>query len=117
MDGGVDIPIDEIIASIEAVKLPRKLVTISGGDPFYQPEELLELCTRLKALHYNIWVYTGFTFEQLENSPCLPYIDVLVDGLFQRENRTLALRFRGSPNQRLIDVQETLKSGILATLE
>ncbi len=82
-------------------------ITISGGDPFYNPIGLAELLQRLKhATNANIWCYTGYTIEEiLANhtlSRPLPYIDVLVDGPFVLSHRNLALPFRGSSNQRII---------------
>ena len=87
-------------------------VTISGGDPFYQPEALLELLKQLKQHSINIWVYTGFTYEYLLNTYLqhLQHIDILVDGLFLIAEKDLSLRFKGSRNQRVIDVQESLKN-------
>lgn len=81
-------------------------VTLTGGDPFFAPEQLLPL---LKAIHEtdkNIWCYTGYTYEQILADPerrvLLRYIDVLVDGPYIECQRTLSLPFRGSSNQRLV---------------
>lgn len=82
-------------------------ITISGGDPFYNPEELLALVKRLKEeTGMNIWCYTGYTMEYLLRNPCyrapLDYIDVLVDGPFVESLYDPRLSFRGSSNQRII---------------
>lgn len=86
-------------------------VSLSGGDPFYQIDNLLPLLQKIKNLGKNIWCYTGYTYEQIINdeklSEALPYIDVLVDGRFDNTKRDVDLRFRGSSNQRLIDVRKS----------
>lgn len=82
-------------------------ITISGGDPFYHPEELCKLLRKLKEeTRQNIWCYTGYTIEFLLSKPkykeALQYIDVLVDGPFVQKLFDPKLPFRGSSNQRLI---------------
>ncbi len=89
-------------------------VTLSGGEPFSQPAELAELAKLLRAEGYEVAAYTGYTFEQLmqgtaEQRLLLENIDVLVDGPFLIEERTLEARFRGSRNQRVLDVPQSLK--------
>lgn len=91
-------------------------VTFSGGEPFCQPEACAEIAGEARAAGLNVWSYSGYTFEQLldKNDACrtfLQQIDVLVDGPFLIEKRTLDMRFRGSSNQRLIDVQKSLACG------
>ena len=113
-DGGYSITTEEAMRVIEAD--PYANVTFSGGDPMYQPEGFAELA---RAIHErttkNIWCYTGFTFETLLNNPrqraLLEQIDVLVDGPFIKSQRDETLRFRGSRNQRLIDVPASLQAG------
>lgn len=97
-------------------------ITLSGGDPFFNPDELLNFLKEIKAkTSKNIWSYTGYTFENLlidsTMKECLDYIDVLVDGKFQKNNYHPDLYFRGSSNQRIIDVKESLKSNEVVTLE
>lgn len=86
-------------------------VTFSGGDPLFQVEEVTELAKRIKQIGKNIWCYTGYTYEQIladsKLSQILPFIDVLVDGRFDINLRDISLRFRGSANQRLIDVHKS----------
>ena len=86
-------------------------ITLSGGDPFFQAEELLSLLKKLKEHDINIWVYTGFTYEYLlqEYKEHLQYIDVLVDGLYIDKLRDILLLFRGSSNQRLIQASKSIK--------
>ena len=76
--------------------------------------ELLTLLQGLKAAGVNVWCYTGYTFEQLlqsDKAPLLAYIDVVVDGAFVIAQRDTSLRFRGSANQRIIDVAASLAAG------
>ena len=82
-------------------------VTFSGGDPFYQVEAFTELARRIKEeTSKTIWCWTGFTLEEIQASErlsqLLPWLDVLVDGPFIQEQRDTDLRFRGSPNQRIL---------------
>lgn len=90
-------------------------VTFSGGDPLYRMPALLELAEALRREGYKLWCYTGFLYEEVlaspEMSPLLPYLDVLVDGPFRENLRDLSLLFRGSANQRLIDVGRSLQTG------
>jgi anaerobic ribonucleoside-triphosphate reductase activating protein len=92
-------------------------LTLSGGEPFLYCQELFSLVKRVKATGLNIWSYTGFTFEELlrwseRNSDVqafLQEVDILVDGKFLIEKMEPKQRFRGSSNQRIIDVQASLK--------
>ena len=109
---------DEILAKVLADNFAD--VTFSGGDPMYQPEGFTELACAIKEKSSkNIWCYTGYTFETLLRNPLqaklLQYIDVLVDGKFKQELRDESLCFRGSKNQRLIDVQASLQSEEVVT--
>ena len=92
-------------------------VTFSGGDPFYQAEGFAKLASRIKKeTAKTIWCYTGFTIEELlqENDPhrmeLLRNIDVLVDGPFIQAQRDEQLRFRGSANQRILEVKDFLSN-------
>lgn len=94
-------------------------VTFSGGDPFCQSDKCAVIARAAKESGLNVWAYSGWTYEELlENSKTdtsimdlLSYVDVLVDGPFILAQRTLELRFRGSKNQRLIDVPASLAKG------
>jgi anaerobic ribonucleoside-triphosphate reductase activating protein len=104
---------DELVDKI--VKYPLKSgVTLYGGDPFFQKEETLYLVKKLKENKINIWAYTGFVYEDLIKDSVwletLKHIDVLVDGPFIYSEYDPLLKFRGSKNQRIIDVQKSLKS-------
>ena len=90
-------------------------ITLSGGDCMYSPVETLKLIKKLNIPHNNIWCYTGFTFEQLITNnnqlQLLKHINVLVDGRFEYDKRDISLAFKGSSNQRIIDVKQSLKQG------
>ena len=115
IDAGKWIDTDLIIAQMDENHLLDGL-TLSGGDPILQPEACTVLARAAKLIGLNVWIYTGWTFEELLalNDPrvyaLLSASDVLVDGRFQLDNRTLGLRFRGSANQRLIDLPLSLKA-------
>ena len=99
---------EEIITEINSNPLLDG-VTFSGGDPFYYPQSFLQLLKIVKQqTNQNIWVYTGYTYEQLlldnDLSACLDYIDVLVDGRFEQEKFSPSIPFRGSTNQRILKV-------------
>ena len=91
-------------------------VTFSGGEPFAQSESFAKLARLLKALGYEVASYSGYTFEELlEGSQAqkelLQSIDILIDGPFRMEERSLELVFRGSKNQRILDVPKSLAEG------
>ncbi len=87
-------------------------VTFSGGEPFLQSTGLAPLAQRLKQAGKNIWCYTGYLFEELIQEPknlaLLQHIDVLVDGRFELSERDLSLLYKGSRNQRIINVPTAL---------
>lgn len=90
-------------------------ITFSGGDPLFQVEACTEIAKYAQSIGLNVWCYTGFTYEDLlktdKNKEFLEYVDVLVDGKFILSERSLNLDFRGSRNQRIIDVQKSLEKG------
>ena len=89
-------------------------ITITGGHPLEQQniKEVEQLCKDIKLNFPNktIWLYTGFIFEEIKNYPILKYIDVLIDGRYEKELRDISLKWRGSQNQRVIDVKKSLIS-------
>lgn len=90
-------------------------VTFTGGDPMMQPEGFAELARAIRERsRKTIWCYTGYTYEALLTMPArrelLQHIDVLVDGPFVQSLRDEQLRFRGSSNQRLIDIPRSLRA-------
>lgn len=104
---GHPMSIEEIIDHIEENDFN---VTLSGGDPLYQLDSVIHLCQRIKELGKNIWLYTGFTYEEILADPQLSkiteWVDTIVDGPFIAELRDISLRFRGSSNQRIITLHE-----------
>lgn len=114
----------ELINDINAEITKRPYIsgiTLSGGDCMYSPVETLKLIKKLNIPHNNIWCYTGFTFEQLIKNnnqlQLLKRINVLVDGRFEYSKRDITLAFKGSSNQRIIDVKQSLKQGEIILYE
>ncbi len=111
---GENIAIEDVIKTVQYNGFD---VTFTGGDPFYQAEAIVPLAKTIRDAGLGIWSYTGFTFEQLLASDdkdmheLLRLTDVLVDGPFVQSLRDTTLLFRGSANQRLIDVPASLASG------
>ncbi len=122
-NGGGLVKVDDVLEAIDELECQTG-ITFSGGDPMYQVEACNRIAEYCKDKGYNIWVYTGFTYEEVlklaEKNPTyidfLSKIDVLVDGRFILEERDLSLLFRGSRNQRLIDMPKTLESGKVVLL-
>ena len=117
LDGGYEVDTKEIIDKMASLKLQQG-ITLSGGEPFLQPAALAEIAKEAHNINLNVWSYTGFTFEELidkknplyfENMELLKYVDVLVDGKFEIDKRDISLLFRGSSNQRIIDVKKSFK--------
>lgn len=113
---GTDVSVEELAAIARSNPLCRG-VTFSGGEPFAQAEGFCALARLLRAEGYEIASYTGYTFEYLldRGTPAqrelLGLLDVLVDGPFLLEQRSLELVFRGSANQRILDVPASLRAG------
>lgn len=103
---GTEMSMEEI--RDEVLSNPLTDVTFSGGDPFFQADEVKVLAKELKEHGKNIWIYTGYTHEQIKDHPnpsfqeLLLFCDVLVDGPFILAKKDLTLPFRGSSNQRII---------------
>jgi anaerobic ribonucleoside-triphosphate reductase activating protein len=115
--GGYDCPVETILEEISKNPL-LKGITLSGGEPFARPAELLPLARAVRARGMDIYCYSGYTFEELlaqaelspDASALLEIIDVLVDGRYIHELRDLELRFRGSRNQRVLDLKKSLRA-------
>lgn len=110
--GGFLKDISELIEEIRDLEL-QDGITFSGGDPMMQAKECTIVAKACKEMGYNIWCYTGFLFEDLledeDRKEFLNYIDVLVDGKFEIDKKSYSAKFRGSTNQRLINVKASLK--------
>ena len=109
---GQKLSVKEIIQRIkENIPIIRG-VTFSGGEPFDQADTLLILAREIRSLKLNIWCYSGYTYEELSNSldqgkrHLLENIDVLVDGKFEENLKSGALRYTGSSNQRIISINK-----------
>lgn len=117
-EGGSVVDVADIISIIPSSPLTSG-VTFSGGEPFCQASPLVEIAKHAKKKGLNLWVYTGYTWEELMklSDPAvrelLSYVDALVDGRYLQEERNISLPYRGSRNQRLIDVQMSLKTNLL----
>ena len=114
MNGGIVVDVDELKMKLKNLKY-QSGITLSGGDPFFQPEAALEIAKFAKSVGLNVWAYTGFTYEALLSDKSrldlLKNVDVLVDGKFMMDKKSLNCKFRGSTNQRLIDVKKSLEAG------
>lgn len=116
--GGYDCSVDKILQAVDANPLLDG-VTFSGGEPACQPEGFLTLARGVKERGLDLVMFSGYTFEELcrmseENDvlkALLQHLDILIDGRYDEGQRDLTLRFRGSRNQRIIDVKASLKTG------
>jgi anaerobic ribonucleoside-triphosphate reductase activating protein len=117
-NGGFLMEVKDVIDELRGLRLHRG-ITFSGGDPFEQPIECLEIALAAKDMGLDIWCYTGYKFEELINKRGKKYkdgwieflksIDVLIDGPFILKQKNLLLKFRGSENQRILDIKKSLR--------
>jgi anaerobic ribonucleoside-triphosphate reductase activating protein len=113
---GVLMDMDEIIEDIRKNPLLRG-VTFSGGDPWEQADKFAYIAKAVKSFGLNVWCYTGYTFEYILDHQhirkgwhdLLQYVDVIVDGKFEEHKKVEGLKFRGSSNQRIVDVRSSLE--------
>lgn len=123
-NAGEIVSLEEMKAKIDELEY-QSGVTFSGGDPMMQVEALAELASYVHEKGMNVWCYTGFTFEELlvlaeKNDnylKALNEIDVLVDGKFVLDLKSFDVQFRGSSNQRIIDVAKSLKDKKVVKIE
>lgn len=122
VNGGRDVDADELFEQICENPLLSG-VTFSGGEPFLQPKPLAELAEKVHERGLDITTFTGYTLEQLwqmnneDVNALLAQTDVLIDGPFIADKKDISLRFRGSSNQRVIDMNETRKVGQIVLVE
>ncbi len=117
-DGGYECEIDKIINAMDENPLLDG-ITMSGGDPLYQAEASYSLCSKVKEKGLNVVVFTGYTYEELmeleKKDPwiekLLSVTDILIDGRYEKDKRDLTLIFRGSQNQRVIDMNASREQG------
>lgn len=119
-DGGMEVDIEDIKNEMKKLKYQTG-VTLSGGDPFFQADAAAEIAKFAHSIGLNVWCYTGFTYEEIidandEKMELLKNTDVLVDGRFEIDKKSLACKFRGSTNQRIIDVKKSLEEGRAITI-
>lgn len=123
-NSGVLVDVNDIKKEISEITF-QDGITLSGGDPFMQPEACLEIASFAKKIGLNVWAYSGFTFEQLKllskTKPVilelLKNIDVLIDGKFILEEKSYDVPYRGSKNQRIIDVVKSLSKNETVLVE
>lgn len=114
---GYLVDVDEIKEQILKASSYHDGITLSGGDPMCQAEACSEIAVFCKKNNIGVWCYTGYTYEELvtkAKTNCkimelLKNIDVLIDGKFVLEKKSMDVKFRGSTNQRIIDVPRSLK--------
>ena len=118
--GGYEEEIDKILQKIKSNPLLQG-VTFSGGEPFMQAKNFSLLAKKIHEMNLSVMSYTGYLFEDLLKKPdfkdLLQNIDILVDGPFIKEKKNLMLKFKGSENQRIIDVQNSLKNNQIIIAE
>ena len=107
LNGGRFVDTSEILSAVQQNPLLDG-ITLTGGEPFLQIDAVNEIARNAKDLGLSVWCYTGFTYDEIQPH-WLKYIDVLVDGAYIENLRDLELKFRGSSNQRIIDVKKSLE--------
>ena len=111
IENGKDMTVDEVFECLTKSSITN--VTFSGGEPFCQPKALKKLAQMIKDVGKTIWIYSGYTFEQLvedeDKKALLTLCDVLVDGRYIEKEAKLNMRFKGSENQRIIDIKKSIE--------
>ncbi|MGI6216150.1 MAG: anaerobic ribonucleoside-triphosphate reductase activating protein [Coriobacteriales bacterium] len=115
--GGKEADTDDLLVEISKNPL-LKGITLSGGEPFEQPLPMIDLCEKVREKGLDVWGYTGYLYEDIASGKLgddarrlLELCDVLVDGPFVESQKSMSLHWRGSANQRVIDVPKSLETG------
>jgi anaerobic ribonucleoside-triphosphate reductase activating protein len=114
---GKEYSVRQIIRLLKQQKKTKQGVTFSGGEPFLQAAELAEVALAAHQINWDVVTYTGFTYEQLIEDgsvgvkALLSASDILIDGKYVHKLRSIELQFRGSSNQRIIDLAKTREKG------
>lgn len=122
INGGKEKSVREIRKMLRKKLKDIKGITLSGGEPFLQAEEMAALALEAKKLELDVVTYTGYTYEELEalnlpgSTELLALTDLLVDGPYMQEHKDISLPFRGSSNQRVIDLRATRVQGQLVMI-
>ena len=110
-NAGELVDVEDVIDALREIK-NQDGITLSGGDPVCQSDACYEISKAAHEMGLNVWCYTGFTYEKMLQNPkhrkLLEEVDVLVDGKFILEEKSLDIYYRGSRNQRIIDVKRSL---------
>ncbi len=117
INAGEEVELESVLEVLSEVE-NQSGITLTGGDPMFQPKPTLLIAAHAKSIGMNVWCYTGYTYEKLlEMSKSKPIymeilknVDVLVDGKFELAHKSLNCIYRGSTNQRIIDVPASLSS-------
>lgn len=124
-DYGDSVTVIDVFKRIEKNSCIIKGITFSGGEPFEQAEGLSELAKYIKNLGLNLWSYSGYTYEyimqNINNRPgwkgLMDTLDVLIDGRFDKEKTQDGLKYRGSFNQRIIDIKKSREEGKIIIID
>jgi anaerobic ribonucleoside-triphosphate reductase activating protein len=125
LSGGQEMSVQEVMRKMKAIPSKKpgepakhiRGVTFSGGEPFLQAGDVAQLAMEAKRIGWDVCTFTGYTYEELQKRPdtdiqaLLTHTDYLIDGPYQHEKRGLDLKFRGSDNQRVIDLETTRRYG------
>ena len=119
-DAGMEVDVEDVKLALDELE-GQDGITLSGGDPVFQPEACTEIARYAKKIGLSVWCYTGYLYEDMlkdkKKKALLEQVDVLVDGPFVLAERSLDLYFKGSRNQRVIDVPASLKEGKVVLVE